>query len=220
MDSKFREGSISESTRVDAFSDATFAVIITILVLELRLARFEPGHLLESLLHEWPIFVAVLVSFLYIGIVWMNHHALFMRVRYVDRGLLWINLAILLTSALLPFPTHVLAEAFKNGNQFDQSVAVAFYAGMAGLMSAAWVPLFPYLRDRRHLVDPEVPAAYFHEQRARPWTGVALYSVAALLGFVHPMLGLLLFVAMVVYHALTSEGTKPKVGPAKPAKPA
>jgi uncharacterized membrane protein len=175
---------------------------------ELRLSSFEPGRLLDALLHEWTTFLAFLVSFLYVGIVWMNHHALFMRVHYVDRTLLWLNLAILFTSALLPFPTHVLAEAFRNGNQWDQSVAVAFYAGMAGLMSAAWVPMFPYLRDHRALVDPDVPAAYFDAQRLRPWTGVAVYVAAGLLGFVKPILGLLLFVVMVVFHAATSEGTQ------------
>jgi uncharacterized membrane protein len=211
MPRKIREGTGSESTRVDALSDGVFAVVITILVLELRLPPFEPGRALDALLHEWTTFVAFLVSFLYVGIVWMNHHALFMRVHYVDRTLLSLNLAILLTSALLPFPTHVLAEAFRSGNQWDQSVAVAFYAGVAGLMSAAWVPIFPYLRDHPRLVDPEVPSAYFHAQRLRPWTGVALYAASGLLGFVHPAIGVLLFVVMVVFHAVTSEGVKADV---------
>ena len=208
MHSKIKENTMSESTRVDAFSDGVFAVVITVLVLELRLPPFEPGRLFDALLHEWTTFVAFLVSFVYVGIVWMNHHALFMRVHYVDRGLLWINLSILLTSALLPFPTHVLAEAFRHGGRWDQSVAVAFYAGMAGLMSAAWVAIFPYLRDHPKLVDPEVPPAYFHAQWTRPWTGVVMYVSAGLLGFAHPVIGLVLFIAMVVYHAETSEGRK------------
>jgi uncharacterized membrane protein len=203
-----KEGTDSVSTRVDFFSDAVFAVIITVLVLELRLPPFEPGRMLNALLHEWTTFVAFLVSFLYVGIVWMNHHALFIRVHYVDRTLLSLNLAILLTSALLPFPTHVLAEAFRSGNQWDQSIAVAFYASIACLMSAAWLPIFPYLRDHQRLVDPDVPSAYFHAQRLRPWTGVALYAAAGLVGFLQPVIGVLFFVVMIVFHAVTSEGVK------------
>jgi uncharacterized membrane protein len=197
---------LSDSTRVEAFSDGVFAIVITILVLELRVPPHQPGQLLGALLHQWTSLLAFIVSFLYIGIVWMNHHALFARVRYVDRGLHWINMGILMTTALLPFPTAVLADAFREGDLADQRVAVALYAITAGLMSAAWLAAFPYLRDHPQLVEEDTQPDYFHLQRTRPWTGVVLYFAAAVVGAFHPWSGIALFLVMVLYHALTSEG--------------
>jgi uncharacterized membrane protein len=197
---------LNDSTRVETFSDGVFAIVITILVLELRVPAHEPGELLSALLHQWASLLGFVVSFVYIGIVWMNHHALFTRIRYVDRGLHWINMGILMTTALLPFPTAVLADALREADLADQRVAVALYALTAGLMSAAWLAVFPYLRDHPQLLEEDTPPTYFHLQRMRPWTGVILYLVAALIGAFHPWAGLLLFVVMVLYHALTSEG--------------
>jgi uncharacterized membrane protein len=197
---------LADSSRVEAFTDAVLAIVMTILVLELRPPSYEEGSLLKGLLSQWASYVAFLVSFLYVGIVWMNHHALFSRIRFVDRGMQWVNFSILLTAALLPFPTAVLAEALREGNPTDQRVAVALYALVAGLMSAAWIRVFPYLRDHPQLVDPETDLAYFHAQRIRPWIGVILYTAAGLLGLLAPIVGLILFVVMVVFHGLTSEG--------------
>jgi hypothetical protein len=138
---------LADSSRVEAFTDAVLAIVMTILVLELRPPPYEEGSLLKGLLSQWASYVAFLVSFLYVGIVWMNHHALFSRIRFVDRGMQWLNFSILLTAALLPFPTAVLADALREGNPTDQRVAVALYALVAGLMSAAWIRVFPYLRE-------------------------------------------------------------------------
>lgn len=188
------------------FSDGVFAIAITILVLELRVPPHAPGQLFSALLHQWASLLGYVVSFAYIGIAWMNHQALFARLRFVSAGLQWINLGILLTTALLPFPTGVLAEALREGSLLDQQVAVALYALTACLMSAAWLPIFPYLRDHPELAAEGSPPMYFHLQRTRPWTGVALYLLGAVVGAFYPVVGLLLFVAMMMFHAVTSEG--------------
>jgi uncharacterized membrane protein len=197
---------LADSSRVEAFTDAVLAIVMTILVLELRPPEYQEGDLLASLVGQWPFYLAFLVSFLYVGIVWMNHHALFSRVRFVDRGLQWVNFSILLTIAVLPYPTAVLADALHEGNPTDQRVAVALYALVAALMSAAWIGVFAYLKHHRQLVEPETDPSYFHAQRMRPWVGVILYTAAGLLGLLAPAVGLILFVVMVIFHALTSEG--------------
>jgi uncharacterized membrane protein len=195
------------SDRVEAFSDAVFAITITLLVLEIHRPALDEPHLGRRLLDGWPDYVAFAVSFLYIGVIWLNHHALFARIRNVDLGLSWINLGILGTSALLPFPTGVLAGAFSSGSHADRASAVVLYAVVAGLMSVAWAPMWGYLH--RHpdlLVDPE-DAQLLYDQRSRPWVGVASYALAGVLGwFVAPWLGIALFAWMIVYHAVTSEG--------------
>jgi uncharacterized membrane protein len=195
------------SVRVEAFSDAVFAIIITLLVLEIGRPEVGHGNLGSELLHQWPEYLAYVISFLYIGVIWLNHHALFASIRQVDFGLNLINLGILGTSALIPFPTGVLASSLVEGSHADQQAAVVLYGIVGALMSAAWLPVFPYLQ--RHsdlLVDPS-EAQLFRAQRSRPWVGVISFGVAALVGyFLSPVIAILLFVWMIAYHAATSEG--------------
>jgi TMEM175 potassium channel family protein len=197
----------ASSTRVEAFSDAVFAITITLLVLEIGRPEIGDGELASELLHQWPEYLAFAVSFVYIGAIWLNHHALFARIRRVDLGLNWINLGILGTSALIPFPTGVLASALGEGSHADQQAAVVLYGIVGALMSAAWLPVFPYLH--RHLdllVDPS-EAQLFRAQRSRPWVGVISFAIAALVGYLlSPQVAILLFVWMIAYHAATSEG--------------
>ena len=80
-------GRTPSSVRVEAFSDGVFAIIITLLVLEISRPEVGHGNLGPELLHQWPEYLAFAVSFLYIGVIWLNHHALFAGIRGVDFGL-------------------------------------------------------------------------------------------------------------------------------------
>jgi uncharacterized membrane protein len=202
-----RNRRLAESGRVEAFSDAVFAITITLLVLEIHRPGLDQPELGRRLLEQWADYAAFSVSFVYIGVVWLNHHALFARIRNVDLGLNWINLLILGTAALLPFPTGVLAGAFSEGASGSREAAVVLYAIVGALMSAAWIPVFPYLaRHPDLLLDPK-DGALFARQYSRPLVGVGSYLLAAVLGYyVTPWLALALFVWMIVYHAITSEG--------------
>src|SRR5919197_1548517 len=140
-----RNRRLTESGRVKSFSDAVFAITITLLVLEIHRPALEEPELGRRLLERWPDYAAFAVSFVYVGVVWLNHHALFARIRNVDLGLNWINLSILATTALLPFPTGVIAGAFSEGASGSREAAVVLYAIVGALMSAAWIPVFPYL---------------------------------------------------------------------------
>jgi len=139
---------LSETNRVEAFSDGVFAIVITLLVIEVRPPATQGGRLLHDLLAQWPAYLAYLTSFAYIGVIWLNHHALFRRVQRVDRGLNLVNLLLLLTTAFLPFPTAVLSAAVQEGDRINTSVAVAVYALVAGLMCASWLLIFGYLARR------------------------------------------------------------------------
>src|SRR5690242_15895279 len=99
----------SDTSRAEAFSDSIFAIIITLLVLDLKPPQIEPSRLLFGLLQQWPTYLAYVTSYCYIAVVWLNHKHAFMRIRLMNRGLHWTNLGILFTTALLPFPTAVIA---------------------------------------------------------------------------------------------------------------
>ena len=98
-----------QTGRVEAFSDGVFAVAITLLVLDLRVPLTN-GSLGGALAAEWPAFVAFLISFFVIGIVWVNHHTLFVQLASVDRPLLFFNLLLLLSVVVIPFTTSLFAE--------------------------------------------------------------------------------------------------------------
>ena len=124
------------TSRIEAFSDGVFAIAATLLVLELKVPHVEPGELGGTLLGNWPSYATYVVSFLVIGIIWVNHHAVLERIRKVDRPLLFLNLVFLMAVAVIPFPTALLAEYLKAGH--DEHLAAAVYGGSMTLMGVTF----------------------------------------------------------------------------------
>ena len=104
-----------EKARAEAFSDGVLAVAITLLVLDLHVEATGHGSLSRQLAQTWPAFAAYLVSFFVIGVIWVNHHALFALIHRVDRVLLFENLTLLMFVTTLPFTTSTLATFVREG---------------------------------------------------------------------------------------------------------
>ena len=130
------------TSRIEAFSDGVFAIAATLLVLELKVPHVEPGELGGTLLGNWPSYATYVVSFLVIGIIWVNHHAVLERIRKVDRPLLFLNLVFLMAVAVIPFPTALLADYLKAGH--DEHLAAAVYAGSMTLMGVTFGSIWAY----------------------------------------------------------------------------
>ncbi|TMC94959.1 MAG: DUF1211 domain-containing protein, partial [Chloroflexi bacterium] len=111
------------TTRLEAFSDGVFAVAITLLVLQFTVPEVGSGQLLGKVLGQWPQLVTYVASFLTVGVVWVNHHTIFRNLRAVDRTIQFINLVLLLTVVLLPYPTALLGRYLNSGQ--NGSVAAA-----------------------------------------------------------------------------------------------
>jgi uncharacterized membrane protein len=130
------------TSRIEAFSDGVFAIAATLLVLELKVPHVEPGELGGTLLGNWPSYATYVVSFLVIGIIWVNHHAVLERIRKVDRPLLFLNLVFLMAVAVIPFPTALLADYLKAGH--DEHLAAAVYGGSMTLMGVTFGSIWAY----------------------------------------------------------------------------
>lgn len=198
---------LSGTDRLETFSDGVLSITLTLLVFEIVRPDYAPGQLLEKLTAQWASYVAFLASFWYAGVIWLNHRAVFARVRYCDRSLHLANLFLLLTSALIPFPTAILSAAIQSGTDFDARVAVALYAGIAGAMCLSWSLLFHVLSIHPHLVEKGVEPFFFPKERLRATLGVILYAIAGVAGWMaSPKIALLIFLALPVFYGITSEG--------------
>jgi len=190
-----------------AFSDAIIAIVITLLVLDLRPPDTKSGELLAGLLAEWPTYLAYAASYVYLAVIWMNHKAAFTRIREMDIGLQWANLGILATLALVPWPTAVIAETARTGNLTDERVAVALYALIGALLCLSWLVFFSYLARHPDLTSEEVDDGYFARERPRAVIGVVLYLAAGVAGLlIHPLVASVIFLILPAFYGLTSHG--------------
>jgi uncharacterized membrane protein len=188
----------ADTGRLEAFSDGVFAIAITLLVLELHVPETE-GSLWHALLHEWPQFAAYLTSFLVIGIMWVNHHSMFREIVRADRGLLFLNLLLLLWTAVLPFPTELIARYLRSSGS-DAHVAAAVYS--LNLTLAAIAFSLVWLRAvRRGLVQHEMTEREQWASIARFSAGTVVYAATIGLSFVSAPVTLAVQFLIAAYYA-------------------
>src|SRR3984957_15452562 len=208
QDSPWLHVRLSETDRLETFSDSVLSITITLLVAEIVRPEHASGQLLEKLTAQWASYIAFLASFCYAGVIWLNHRAVFARVRYCSRSLHLTNLFLLLTSALIPFPTAVLSTALQTGGSLDAVIAVELYAGIGGLMCLSWLLVFHVFSVNPHLLEPHVELTFFPQERHRALVGFALYVIAGLTGWLYsPTLALVIFLALPVFYGYYQRGT-------------
>lgn len=166
------------TNRLEAFSDGVIAVAITLLVLNIHVpAAQQPGSLAHKLAAEWPSYVAYLVSFVTIGIIWINHHAMISRLRLADHSILMLNLLLLLTIAVLPFATDLLATYLAHESGYG--LAATVYSGLFLLMALAFANLnFHILIRKADMLSARLPLAERRRILLRSVSGIVPYVVA------------------------------------------
>lgn len=186
-------------TRLEAFSDGVLAVAITLLVLNLKI-ELGPGH--RSVAHQlretWPSYAAYAVSFLIIGVIWVNHHALFALVARVDRVLLFVNLLLLMFVTTIPFTTATLADALRLGGADGRWAVVLYGISMEG-MSVGYTVLLWYML-RRNLLHRPVPRAEANRVLARFGLGLLLYPVVVVIGLFSAPIMLAAYFVLTLYY--------------------
>jgi uncharacterized membrane protein len=188
--------------RIEAFSDGVIAVAITLLALDLHVPNpAAPGSLADHLGGQWPGYAAFVVSFLTIGIIWINHHAMLRRLVAVDHVVLMLNLVLLLTICVLPFSTALMAQYMKAGH--GQKLAAAVYGGSLLLLSLAFLAmqrtiLITKVNLLHRALTPDLRKAVLR----RNAVGVLPYLFATLGAIVTPYITLAVCAALAAFYAL------------------
>lgn len=168
--------------RIVFFSDAVFAIAITLLALEIRLpdiARLGNAELLKELLSIWPRYLSFMISFLVIGNFWLIHHRQFRYIERYDNHLIFINLFVLMAIAFIPFPTVMISE---NGNR----TATIFYAMTMCVVGLLLTLLWLYASSRRRLVSPDLASAIVRRGILRNLSAPVVFLLSIGVAYINP----------------------------------
>lgn len=184
--------------RVDLFSDAVFAVAITLLVLNLPLAG-AAGPLLPALADRWPAFAAFGIGFVLIGCLWVSHFRLFLHVDKVDARLLFLNLALLFSIVLVPFGASTMAT-FVTRPGAQSHVAAALFAGILVLMGITFGALYRHVTNGSHVSEEMALRPQGKLAQLSPMVGLIVNTLGVGVAFVSPIAVLLMTAAVAVYY--------------------
>lgn len=190
--------------RLEAFSDGVLAVVITLLILDIKVPATDVnhGHLSDALGRQWPRYLAYLLSFFVVGILWLNHHATVNLLAHTDHTVQVLNLLLLLPISVLPWSTSLLAEYARDGTAGDQRTAVVVYGGLSSLMTVAYNILWRYLLRHPDLHKPHVTAGLLQVRNRRYNLGLPAYPIATVVGLANPILFLSLMLALAFFYLL------------------
>jgi len=187
----------ADPERVKAFTDGVFAIIITILVLEISVPAELPEQSLRDAISETgPELVAWVISFFIVGMYWVGHRDLFNQVRYVNRDVVWLNLLFMMPAALIPFAASVM------GQYHDEPIALHLY-GVVLIATALlrWL-LYAYLMRRPSLLWEPPGTKRRRVGALLAGAPILVYLVAMLVAVVAPTVSLLLYFAMPLLYLL------------------
>jgi uncharacterized membrane protein len=190
-----------ETGRVEAFSDGVFAIAITLLILAVGFEQaIAEGSVKHTLLDLWPAYIAYAVSFLTIGIMWVNHHQVFRHFERVDRPLLLLNIFLLMFVAFTPFPTRVVAEHAQDAA--DRKAAAILYGTTMTFTAICFFAVWIY--GSRRLLRPDANRREVSGITRSYLPGTPMYATATLIAFVSPIASLVIFGALAIFYAISS----------------
>lgn len=186
--------------RLLAFSDGVFAILITILVLEFTIPKFQTGHLLSAMIQQWPILVAYIVSYFYVGTLWLFHHDYFQALKSIDRKLNLINLLMLFSITLINYPMALVAETLSRGNNGDIRVSFISYAVIALFISGTFQLLYEYIKEHPELMSERMRKANFRKSHFDPLMSMVLYILAVVASLFWVPLGAVFLLLGIGFH--------------------
>jgi uncharacterized membrane protein len=203
-----------ETSRLEAFSDGVFAVAITLLVLNIKIPGLDlpPGKLQvdtdlwHTLGDEWPMLAAYVTSFATIGIMWLNHHRLFIHIKRINSVLVLLNLLLLLFIVFVPVPTALLAEYV---NRPDQHAAAIIYSATFVLTACSFNLLWRYASYHNRLIGKNVDSRAVQAISKQYLFGPLVYLITFALAFVSTPATIITSFAIALFFALPALPPRP-----------
>lgn len=194
-----------ETLRIEGFSDGVFAIAVTLLVLDLHFPEehsIQNGNdLLVFLKNQWPAFLAFILSFFSIFIMWVNHHKIFKQIYSRNSAIMFANGLILFLVSAVSYPTALLARYFDGE---ASSVVVALYTGIFVLINLAYNLLWFLATRNKKLLRPGITDAAIKKIHNNYLYGLPIYVMALILSFWIPALSLLIILGLWIFWALSS----------------
>ncbi|GAB4025230.1 TMEM175 family protein [Spirosoma gilvum] len=193
-------------TRVEAFSDGVFAIIVTLLVLELKVPSIvhheSVTELSKALYALLPKLISWIISFLMVCVIWVNHHRLLNQISNITHGIFWLNALLLLWCSFIPFPTALLGDYLSN------PVSTFVFGVVMVLMSFTFTLIRWQAQGKPDILQASINRTDF---RKVTWQslifGPLLYGLGAVLGFVNPWLSIALFTFIPFYFIFFNTAT-------------
>jgi uncharacterized membrane protein len=188
---------LQDSSRMEAFSDGVFGFAVTLIILGIRVPHIGEGRdgnvLWRSLFELWPSFLALVLSFVTVFTMWMNHHVMFKCIRGIDARIAIANGLVLLLITMVPFPTALVAEYLTSPSA---SSACAVYSAFFILLNAAFICLWHYATKNGRMLKPEVSPEFVNGITKTLYIGLSVYVIATIVAFLLPALSIFICSAL------------------------
>ncbi len=185
--------------RLIFFSDAVFAIAITLLVLEIRLpatsTSLTDSQLTQSLLAIWPKYMAYAISFLVIGLFWFKHHRRFRLIQRYDTRLIFLNLLLLMGIGFIPFPTSVMSD-------YGDRTSTIFYALTIIVTGFISIAIWLYASHNNRLIDPLLSQRERRRELGVPLAVMGVFALSIGLAFIDPGIARFSWILVVVIQAI------------------
>ncbi len=202
MKAKFEQeedGLAPSTARLEAFSDGVIAIIVTLLIFEIKIPELHDASSVGVGSALWaiaPKFLGFVISFFTVCIFWVNHHYFMHALRRSDRSLLWYNNHLLFWLAIVPFVTAFV------GDYPLQPMVIALYALVMMMSTVAFASMIHYVFFRGHLAGAHVSEGLKKQEFHRALFGAACYALAGVVAFIHPYISLAIFVVLPLYYVV------------------
>jgi uncharacterized membrane protein len=189
---------VFSKTRVEAFSDGIFAIIITLLVLEIKVPHLHEHQSAQELILALsgllPKFISWVISFFTVAVIWVNHHRMFKQIKQLDHGIFWWNAFLLLWTSFIPFPTAVLGDYPEN------QTSVILYGVVMSLMALGFTLIRLYTLRHSYVLEDNVNVGQFKKgTRMSLLFGPVMYLIGVGFGFIHPYAAFAVYLGIPVY---------------------
>jgi uncharacterized membrane protein len=196
----------SDTGRLETFADGVIAIAITLLILEVKVPPTAGDKLAAAVVHAWPSYAGYVVSFLTIGVIWVNHHHMFKLIERTTHAFLMLNVVFLMTIAFLPWPTALVAEYIRDPD--GRHVAAAVYGLTMVAIAVMFNVVWWYATKRGRLLVPGVDSEAVARTSRSYRLGPIVYGAATLIAPLNAFLSLSIYAALAVYWLLPGTGPR------------